>query len=172
MINAKAQRGRGGREGNAETQRRGGRREGLTQRCGGAKARRKSGGSEAVYDAVDSAAQESLPEINHESQFLPAQSQIGQGLGKIDGVEILDGLAFNDHEIFDQKVQPVGVSQRIPLVEKRELLLPLHPKAAVLDFPREALLVNRFKKAGASHRFVDFESRIDDDRADFVFRHL
>ena len=73
MINAKAQRGRGGREGNAETQRRGGRREGLTQRCGGAKARRKSGGSEAVYDAVDSAAQESLPEINHESQFLPAQ---------------------------------------------------------------------------------------------------
>src|SRR5262249_9169040 len=84
--------------------------------------------------------------------------------------ESLLGLAFHDHQTFDEQIRAEAAIQLYSLVDHRYGLLALHAQSEFLQFIRKASFVGRFEQSRAEST-VHLHGGADDRVREVVYLH-
>jgi hypothetical protein len=66
-------------------------------------------------------------EVDEQSDVLPAQTQIGQKLSFMHGVDCIHALDLNNHQILYQQVDSIPEVEFFALIDHRQAHLRFHP---------------------------------------------
>jgi hypothetical protein len=103
----------------------------------------------SVDDASDAVLQHRHIEIDHEAQALSSQPEIRQQLRLVNPRELLDGLDFHEHLIFNDHIQLEATAQCHSFVVNRHGELRLERQIVLVEFVQEALLIRGLEESRA-----------------------
>jgi hypothetical protein len=98
---------------------------------------------------VDSRSEYRDIEVEQEAHGQLRQAQIGQDLRKVNWVDSIHALYFDDQYVFHQQVEAIAAIQGLPTIPDGKRNLALDVKAAISEFPGEACFVGGFQESGS-----------------------
>ena len=89
-----------------------------------------------LTDSFDAVLQAVAAEVQKEAEAVTCESEVGEKLFVMDGMELIHALHFNDQSVFDNQISAQSMTVRSALVYDRYSLL-LQPLAHAIEGNRQ-----------------------------------
>lgn len=73
---------------------------------------------------MDSVSEVFFSKVNDEAKFFARDAKLGQALGKMNGIKVVNGFHFNDHKLPHQQIEAIKFFKRPALIDHWDINLP------------------------------------------------
>ena len=126
--------------------------------------------SESIDHPFDAVLDEIHVEVNQHSESFVGEPKVGQKLLRVNRRDLVYGLQFDDHFVFDNEISDQRFIDNDVIVNNWHQDLSNDAQPTLLEFLHQHLLIDGLQES-RSEGYMDLERRIDYDATDLVLGH-